>query len=97
MWLQLNKGADTIGNFRSEQDTLQISRKDFDVGALLGQDEFVYQSNSSNAVGDKAQFIYRGDTNALYFDDDGAASNQAVLVATFQSSDRPDWLDFEIV
>jgi len=97
IWLQLNKGADNISNFQSGQDILQLRQRDFDVGALLGQDEYVYQTNNANAVGNKAQFIYQGNTHSLYYDSDGAGGEGPILVATFPSADVPSVLDFEIV
>ena len=97
--LELNRGADTIQEFTSSQDKLQVSRKVFDVGRLLNTDELVNRASDASATEAKAQFIYRKDTDQLFYDSDGTGSEAAILVAEF-GADTPGYLfvaNFEIV
>lgn len=99
-WLDLNHGADKIGNFLQDQDKIRISGKEFGIGSMLNSDEIVNRQSDFNAIGTKAQFIFRADVDELYFDADGTGSAAAVLVADFLDSSLVSFLDvndFEIV
>lgn len=99
-WLDRDQGADTIDNFADNQDKIRISGKAFDIGAVLGSDELFFRSADTNATGTKAQFIFRGDEDQLFFDADGTGSEAAILVADFTFTSPIDNLtveDFEIV
>jgi Ca2+-binding RTX toxin-like protein len=97
-WLELNKGSDEIAEFTDGQDLIRISGKEFGVGKLLNTDE-LYNRTSFTATGTDAQFIYRTDSNQLYFDADGTGDGVAVKIADF-GSNGPNSLsvaDFQIV
>lgn len=97
-WLELNRGSDEIAEFNQGQDLIRISGKQFGVGTLLNSDE-LYNRTDFAATGTKAQFIYRTDSNILYFDADGAGGETAVKIADF-GSNGPNVLtvsDFEIM
>lgn len=100
VWLQLNKGQDTVHNFTDGQDKIRISGKEFGIGALLNSDEIFQRGIDSNATGTKAQFIFRRDIEQLYFDPDGTGDRPAVLLVDFDGSSSVSFLDlhdFEIV
>ncbi|UVC08650.1 hypothetical protein IHQ71_26570 [Rhizobium sp. TH2] len=84
IWLQLNKGADIIYNFRhANEDKLLLKGSEFGIGKLLNSNEFFVRDSDSNATGTEEQVIYRQDTRQLFFDEDGTGSEAAVLLATF--------------
>ena len=85
-WLELHGGTDTLVYFVGGEDKIRISGKEFGIGALLNSDELFNRSADANPTGTKAQFIFRDDTDQLYFDSDGTGSDAAVLLAYFSST-----------
>ncbi|UVC11121.1 hypothetical protein IHQ71_11390 [Rhizobium sp. TH2] len=94
-WLQLSKGEDFISNFETGVDIIRIKGREFGIGSLLNLDEFSIRPSDTNPAGEKAQFIFRQDTNVLYFDSDGTGSDAPVIIATFSTDIA--FRDFEVV
>ena len=76
---------DTIQNFVSADDTLEISRSQFGGGLAAGTlsaSQFV--TNATGLAGDSNdRFIFNTANSTLYFDSDGTGTSAAVAVAVF--------------
>lgn len=100
VWLQFNKGADTIENFTDNMDKIRVRAKDFNFGSLLNSNELFNHASDNDATGTRPQFIFRTDTDELYFDRDGTGPKATVLIADFSASSPIGTLqlaDFEVV
>ena len=79
---------DTIQNFVSIDDTLEISRSTFGGGlsaGTLSASQFV--TNATGVAGDSSdRFIFNSATSTLYFDSDGTGSSAAVAIAVFSGT-----------
>lgn len=95
IWLQRNKGTDSVSFFDSDRDTIWLDGDEFDLGAMVGFSEFIYSGSGHAAVGTKAQLIYDSGAAELYYDPDGTGS--AELIADFISGDQLRLSSFEIV
>jgi hypothetical protein len=76
---------DTITDFRSGQDTIQVSRQGFSLDLLEGAIAPSQLILGSRAVGDRPSFIYDQPTGGLFFDADGAGNASAIWVATLSN------------
>ncbi len=92
--------ADTIQDFSSAQgDKIQLVNTDdtdgtFDLGNSIGAGEFTV---GTAAVGNNAQIVYDKDTGRLFYDDDGAGGNDAVLFAQVTPGTELTAGDFTVV
>jgi Ca2+-binding RTX toxin-like protein len=97
IWLQRNKGADTVHFFDSDRDTIWLDGDEFDLGGAVGYTEFVTPGSGHAPVGTKAQLIFDANSTELYYDPDGTGAAPAELIAHFTSSDQLRVINFEIV
>lgn len=99
-WVQFGQGYDTIYGFVEDADMLMIDLSEFGLGNALDAAELV-NSNSVTAVGGNAQFIYEGDAELLWFDQNGSGAGGLTLIAEFDNStiytDTLDLADFHTV
>lgn len=99
-WFELDGETDKIERFTDGQDKIRISGSEFGIGSLMNWNELVNKPSDSIPVGTHAQFIFRYDTDQLFFDPDGTGAAATVLVADFVASSPIDYLsanDFEVV
>ena len=99
-WFELDGETDKIERFTDNQDKIRISGKEFGIGSLMNSNEMVNKASDSNPVGTHAQFIFRNDTDQLFFDPDGTGAEATVLVADFAANSPIDYLfanDFEVI
>lgn len=83
-----SSSRDTIQNFVSADDTLEISRSAFGTSVSLGTlSASAFVTNTTGAAGDSNdRFIFNTANNTLYFDSDGTGRTAAVAVAVFTGS-----------
>lgn len=76
---------DTIQNFVSADDILEISRSDFGSSVSLGAlSASAFVTNATGAAGDSNdRFIFNTANNTLYFDSDGTGRTSSVAIAVF--------------
>ncbi len=91
--------ADTVIDFFSSLDSIEISAASFgaglQTGALAGAR---FRVNGTGQAGDgNDRFILNIITGELFFDSDGSAAGGARLIATFAGGTGPTASDFEIV
>ncbi|MFM2281216.1 MAG: hypothetical protein RLZZ444_3447 [Pseudomonadota bacterium] len=84
-WVQKAQGYDNIKNFIEGSDTIFVDLSEFGLGNSLDANEIV-NSNTVDAIGTNAQFIYEGDAARLWFDANGTDSGELYEVARFQDS-----------
>lgn len=99
-WLELDGATNIFQNFTDGQDRFRLSGNAFGVGALLNSNELFNRSSDANPTGTKAQFIFRQDTDQLFFDRDGTGSDVPVLMVDFDATSPIGFLqldDFEVV
>ena len=99
-WLALDGDTDQVDYFTDDQDKIRISGKEFGIGALMSGNEIVNKNADSSPVGTHAQFIFRTDSDQLFFDPDGTGDEATILVADFDSNSPIAYLyayEFEIV
>lgn len=80
-----SSSRDTIQNYVSVDDTIEISRSQFGGGlsaGVLSASQFV--TNTTGAAGDSNdRFIFNTANSTLYYDSDGTGRNSAVAIAVF--------------
>lgn len=77
-----NQGMDSIADFTSGMDTIEVAGSQFGLTAGAGV-TLVTGTAMPAAVGTTAQFLYNSTSGALYFDQDGAgAAYAAMQIAT---------------
>ena len=87
----------------AQADKVRIDRAAFDIAASVhvggnGATDFAgYFVQGTAATGDHGQFVYDHATGGLFFDDDGAAADGAVLIATFLNHPALRAADFDLV
>jgi Ca2+-binding RTX toxin-like protein len=101
------EGGDTIVDFVVSEDVLVIDADAFGGGLSPGSlPDFQFVSGESPEATDPewGQFLYDTSSGDLYWDSDGAGEGGAVLIATFDDPDNPEYqppaltaADFEIV
>jgi serralysin len=76
---------DTIQNFVTADDTLEISRSEFGTGLAAGTlSGAAFVTNTTGLAGDSNdRFIFNSATKTLFFDSDGTGITGAVAIATF--------------
>ncbi|MDO6963769.1 calcium-binding protein [Rhizobium alvei] len=84
-WVQKAQGYDYIKNFVEGSDKIFVDLSEFGLGNSLDINEIV-NSNTVDAIGTNAQFIYEGDAARLWFDANGTDSGELYAVARFQDS-----------
>ena len=98
-WLQRAEyGADDVLKFKSGQDKIRLTGKDFDLGSSLSSGELVNRSSGHEASGGGAQLIYDQSSKTLWYDADGTGAGSAEKIANF-SKGAPGSLkvgDFDI-
>ena len=75
-------GADTIADFSSSSDTIQVTARTFLSGLQEGAITDAQFILGASAQDTSDRFIYNRSTGALYFDPDGTGSFEQTLVAT---------------
>ena len=80
-----SSSRDTIQNFVSADDTIEISRSQFGGGLSAGAlSALQFVTNATGVAGDSNdRFIFNTSNNTLYFDVDGTGRSAAVAIAVF--------------
>lgn len=88
--LELGNGADTIDGFGQtgvNRDKLAIDAAVYGIGPTLDAAEFITHTNGTIAgTGTGRQFIFDSSGRGIWFDDDGAGTHAAVLLASLDFS-----------
>jgi Ca2+-binding RTX toxin-like protein len=100
--LSKNSGIDTIRDFGTGGDKLQISASDFGSGLVAGNlaaNRFLSGSSvgAGSATGSVGQFLYNTNSGALYFDANGAGGGLGIQVATLATNPGLSTSDFSVV
>ena len=97
--------GDLVFDFNNvaQADKVRIDRAAFDIAASVhvgghGATDFaLYFVTGTAATADHGQFVYDRSTGELFYDDDGAAADGAVLIATFLDHPALHAADFDLV
>jgi Ca2+-binding RTX toxin-like protein len=100
--LSKNSGIDTIRDFGTGGDKLQISASDFGSGLVAGNlaaNRFLSGSSvgAGSATGSVGQFLYNTNSGALYFDANGAGGGLGIQIATLATNPGLSTSDFSVV
>jgi Ca2+-binding RTX toxin-like protein len=100
--LSKNSGIDTISDFGTGGDKLQISASDFGGGLAAGNlagSRFLSGSSvgAGSATGSVGQFLYNTNSGALYFDANGAGGGLGIQIATLATHPSLSTSDFSVV
>lgn len=90
-------GLDTIADFFSDEDTIQVSGNGFGTDLRLGTLADNKFSLGSSANDSSDRFIYNRDSAALFFDSDGTGSAAQIQLATLSNDAGLDHSDISIV
>lgn len=97
----INGVFDTITDFTSGEDLIQLSHKIFNAldDDTLGDDFISYDNTSAPAANDGHHLFYNSDTGALYYDADGSGSKAAMQIGLLGEDTHPTLssTDFSIV
>ena len=93
----LTNGVDTLADFTSGADVIQLSASAF--GLTAGASVALSSSSSTPAAtGTSSQFLYNTSTGALYFDQDGVGSAYgSIQIATLTGQKTLSASDFQVV
>ena len=96
---RIASSRDTIQNFVSVDDTIEITRSEFGTSLSLGAlSASAFVTNATGAAGDSNdRFIFNTANNTLYFDSDGTGRQSAVAIAVFSTAPALTASDFLIV
>ena len=90
-WLQFDQGADTVNNFLTGPDKLQIDSSDFaGIGPTLEANELFNRLFDHDATGTDAQFVFQRNTQELWFHSEGTNTVTPVLIATIPRRPRSE-------
>jgi Ca2+-binding RTX toxin-like protein len=92
-----NEGTDTITDFVSNEDVIEIGRSGFNHDLLIGtlrETGFVF---GTSATADYVQFIYDQSSGSLKFDSDGSGAGAAVEIASLGAGTVLAFSDIRIV
>ncbi|MFH5948346.1 hypothetical protein [Roseomonas xinghualingensis] len=98
-YLTPNEGGDTIDDFVSGVDRLQISRAGFGgglSGTALTADQFTANSAGLATLAG-GQFVYETDTGKLWWDADGTGTGEQIVIATFSGQPSLAATDFTLI
>jgi Ca2+-binding RTX toxin-like protein len=100
--LNKNGGIDSIGDFMTSGDKLQVSASTFGgglVAGLLSGNQFLSGAavGAGSATNASQRFLYNNTTGALYFDANGSAAGNGVQIATLTTNPGLGNGDFSIV
>jgi Ca2+-binding RTX toxin-like protein len=90
-------GTDTITDFNTADDLIQVSAAGFGGGLVAGGAVTLQSSATPVAVGGGGQFLYDTDTGNLSFDADGAGGAAAVVFARLTNLAPIAAVDFVVV
>jgi Ca2+-binding RTX toxin-like protein len=97
-WLQNSQGADSISDFTSGTDHLRITGREFGIGSTLDANELGNRSFAHLAIGSGADFVYRQNTDQIWFDSGGFGGVAAILIATLSSGPASlSQSDFQVI
>jgi Ca2+-binding RTX toxin-like protein len=86
------EGGDTITDFDTTMDHIQLSSAGFGISSLANL-HFFSSATNPVAVGAGPALLYNTKTGAIYFDHDGAGGDAAVLLATLSTHPAFDLTD----
>ena len=97
-WLQFDQGADTVNNFLTVRDKLQINSSDFaGIGPTLEANELFNRLFDHDATGTDAQFVFQRNTQELWFHSEGTNTVTPVLIATIPGVLGLNTADFVVI
>jgi Ca2+-binding RTX toxin-like protein len=92
-----SEGADTIADFESGMDHIQISASGFGGGLIAGGTVSLVSGTDPTATSATGQFLFDTDDGRLLWDADGTGAGAAVLVATLSNVPTLGAGDFIVV